>query len=206
MTRLKNDKLQSDILLTAGGGLCECVTARDLVVLGNQDAGASRFEWNFFHCPKDVCLHREGELQTQIADVVVQDPLQVLGVLWVDGCHVLIVDRDTWETSKTTWPTPESQCPWITKPTRHPPTQDVLVEGAGEVDVDQLSVVESQAQDLTSKPEVVQVVWVHRGVAVGLESGPCKRHRQLYLAPEGLSLRRYDGKRRAKVRNHQLTG
>ena len=52
-------------------------------------------------------------------------------------------------------------------------TQDVLVEGAGEVDVDQLPVVQCQAQDLTSKLEVVQVVRIHRGVTVGLEGGAC---------------------------------
>lgn len=98
MSTLNCSQLLSDSLLTAGGGIYKCVTACHLVVLGNQDAGASRFEWNFFHCPKHICLHREGELQTQIADVVVEDPLQVLGVLWVNGCHVLIVDRDTWET------------------------------------------------------------------------------------------------------------
>lgn len=68
-----------------------------LVVLGNKDAGASRFEGNFLHCPKHICLHREGELQTQITDVIVQDPLQVLGIFWVNGRHILIVDRDPWE-------------------------------------------------------------------------------------------------------------
>lgn len=40
-------------------------------------------------------------------------------------------------------------------------TQYVFVEGAGKVDVHQLSVVQSQTQDLTCKPEVVQMVWVH---------------------------------------------
>ena len=35
------------------------------------------------------------------------------------------------------------------------------VEGAGEVDVDQLTVVKSQPQDLTRKPEVVQMIRVH---------------------------------------------
>lgn len=40
-------------------------------------------------------------------------------------------------------------------------TQNVFVEGAGEVDVDQLSVVQSQTQDVTCKLEVVQMVWVH---------------------------------------------
>ena len=34
-------------------------------------------------------------------------------------------------------------------------TQYVFVEGAGEVDVDQLAVIQSQTQDLTCKPEVV---------------------------------------------------
>lgn len=52
----------------------------------------------------------------------------------------------------------------------------MLVEGAGEVDVDQLSVVERQTQDLTSEPKVIQVIWVHRGVTVGLEGGPCRWH------------------------------
>lgn len=70
----------------------------DLVVLGDQDADTSRFERHFLHCPEHVCLYREGELQTQITDVVVQDPLQVLSILWIDGRHVLIVHRDTWET------------------------------------------------------------------------------------------------------------
>lgn len=59
----------------------------------------------------------------------------------------------------------------------HSFTQYVFVEGAGEVDVDQLSVVQSQTQDLTCKPEVVKVVWVHRGVTVGLKSGTCKSHK-----------------------------
>ena len=34
-------------------------------------------------------------------------------------------------------------------------TQYVFVEGAGEVDVHQLSVVQSQTQDLTCEPEIV---------------------------------------------------
>lgn len=50
-------------------------------------------------------------------------------------------------------------------------TQDVFVEGAGEVDVDQLAVVESQAQDLTRKAEVVEVVRVHGRITVGLKGG-----------------------------------
>lgn len=55
-------------------------------------------------------------------------------------------------------------------------TQYVFVEGASEVDVDQLSVVQSQTQDLSCEPEVVQVVWIHRGVTVGLKSGACRLH------------------------------
>lgn len=47
------------------------------------------------------------------------------------------------------------------QPHRPQRTQYVFVEGAGEVDVDQLTVVQGQAQDVTRKPEVVQVVWVH---------------------------------------------
>lgn len=45
--------------------------------------------------------------------------------------------------------------------TLSPLTQYVFVEGAGEVDVNQLSMVQGQTQDLTCKPEVVQMVWVH---------------------------------------------
>lgn len=74
--------------------------------------------------------------------------------------------------------TEQGAAPTISHHHQYPPhTQDVFVEGAGEVDVHQLSVVQSQAQDLTCKPEEVQMVWVHGGVTVGLESGTCKKHR-----------------------------
>lgn len=53
-------------------------------------------------------------------------------------------------------------------------TQNVLVKGACEVDVHQLPMIEGQTQDLTSKPEVVQMVWIYRGIAVGLKCGTCK--------------------------------
>lgn len=53
-------------------------------------------------------------------------------------------------------------------------TQYVLVKGACEVDVHQLSMIESQTQDLTSKSEVVQMVWIYRGITVGLKRGTCK--------------------------------
>lgn len=43
----------------------------------------------------------------------------------------------------------------------HSLTQYVFVEGAGEVDIDQLSVIQSQTEDLSCEPEVVKVVWVH---------------------------------------------
>jgi len=55
-------------------------------------------------------------------------------------------------------------------------TQDVLVEGTREVDVDQLTVVQRQAQHLPRELEVVQVVGVHRRVAVGLERGTWRTH------------------------------
>lgn len=65
----------------------------DLVVLGDQNGGTSWFERYFRHGSKHIRLHGEGELQTQIADVVVQDPLQVLGILGINGRHVLIIHR-----------------------------------------------------------------------------------------------------------------
>ena len=65
-----------------------------LVVLGDQDARAAGLQRHLRHGPEHVRLHGEGELQAQVADVVVQDPLQVLGVLGVDGGHVLVVHRD----------------------------------------------------------------------------------------------------------------
>ena len=74
----------------------------DLVVLGDQDAGPSRFERHFLHRPEHVCLHREGELQTQITDVVVQDPLQVLSILWINGWYILVAHWDTWKTHTLT--------------------------------------------------------------------------------------------------------
>lgn len=86
-------------MMTLGGLMSLTVSVvADLVVLGDQDAGTSRFERHFLHRPEHVRLYREGELQTQITDVIVQDPLQVLSILWIDGRHVLIVHRDTWET------------------------------------------------------------------------------------------------------------
>lgn len=68
----------------------------DLVVLGDQDAGPPRFKRHFLHRPEHVRLYREGELQTQITDVVIQDPLQVLCILWINGRDVLVAHRDTW--------------------------------------------------------------------------------------------------------------
>lgn len=50
----------------------------------------------------------------------------------------------------------------------------MFVEGAGEVDVDQLPVVQSQTENLTRKLEVVQMIRIDRGVAVGLKSCTCE--------------------------------
>lgn len=44
-------------------------------------------------------------------------------------------------------------------------TQDVFVEGTGEIDINQLPVIQSQTQDLAGKSEVVQVVWVNKGLS-----------------------------------------
>lgn len=55
-------------------------------------------------------------------------------------------------------------------------TQYVLIEGAGEVYIHQLAMVQGQAKDLTCKPEVIQMVWVDGGVTVGLKRSSCKTH------------------------------
>ena len=49
------------------------------------------------------------------------------------------------------------------------PTQNVLVEGPGEVDIEELLVVDGQSHHPTSKTEVAEVVWVHVRMAIGLE-------------------------------------
>lgn len=59
-------------------------------------------------------------------------------------------------------------------------TQYVLIERAGKIDVDQLAVIQSQSKDLTSKSEIVQMVWVDRGVTVGLKCSACKIHTRIY--------------------------
>ena len=51
-------------------------------------------------------------------------------------------------------------------------TEDVLVEGAGEVGVEQLPVVDCQRHQPAGEPEVAEVVRVDVGVAVGLKGGP----------------------------------
>lgn len=46
----------------------------------------------------------------------------------------------------------------------------MFVEWPREVDVHQLSVIQSQPQDLACETEVVQMIWIYRRVAVWLES------------------------------------
>lgn len=46
----------------------------------------------------------------------------------------------------------------------------MFVEWPREVDVHQLPVIQSKPQDLAGKTEVVQMIWIYRRVAVGLES------------------------------------
>lgn len=54
-------------------------------------------------------------------------------------------------------------------------TQYVFVKRASEVDVHQLAVVEGKTQDLTSKSEIVQMIWVDGGITVGLKGGTCRK-------------------------------
>ena len=60
----------------------------------------------------------------------------------------------------------------------------VLVEGAREVGVDELAIVERLAHDAADKLEEVEVVGaarlvvLHDAVGVGLERGPPRRHEQ----------------------------
>ena len=45
----------------------------------------------------------------------------------------------------------------------------MLVEGPGEVDIEELLVVDGQRHHPPSKTEVAKVVWVHVRMAIGLE-------------------------------------
>ncbi len=70
--------------------------------------------------------------------------------------------------------------------------EHVLVEGAGEVGVDELAVVQRLAHHAAHKLEEVQVVGaarlvvLHDAVGVGLERGAPRRHKQRYVRVERL--------------------
>ena len=55
-----------------------CDRLAHLVVLGDYEASPARFEWHLLHGAKHVC------------------PLQILGILWIDGQHILVVHWDAW--------------------------------------------------------------------------------------------------------------
>lgn len=53
------------------------------------------------------------------------------------------------------------------------PTKDVLVERPGEVNIQEMLMIQRQSQGLSRKTKVVQVVRVNGRVTVGLEGTPC---------------------------------
>lgn len=65
-----------------------------LVVLGDLNGNSSRFERDFFHGPEHIRLHGKGELKAKVTDVIVQDPLKIFSILWINRRHILIAHRD----------------------------------------------------------------------------------------------------------------
>lgn len=55
------------------------------------------------------------------------------------------------------------------------PTKDVLVEWPGEVNTQEMVMIQRQPQSLSRKTKVVQVVGVNGRVTVGLEGTPCNK-------------------------------
>ena len=56
----------------------------------------------------------------------------------------------------------------------------MFVEGSGEVNVQQMLMIQSQPQSLSGKAKVVQVVRVNGRVTVGLEGAACKNKTKPY--------------------------
>lgn len=55
------------------------------------------------------------------------------------------------------------------------PTKDVLVERPGEVNTQEMLMIQRQPQSLSRETKVVQVVRVNGWVTVGLEGTPCNK-------------------------------
>ena len=56
----------------------------------------------------------------------------------------------------------------------------MFVEGSGEVNVQQMLVIQSQPQSLSGKAKVVKVVRVNGRVTIGLEGAACKKRNKPY--------------------------
>ncbi len=51
---------------------------------------------DLLRCTKHICFHGECQLQIETVDFMVKDPLKIISILWVDGLHVTVANRDVW--------------------------------------------------------------------------------------------------------------
>mmetsp|Transcript_1628 Transcript_1628/g.7091 ORF Transcript_1628/g.7091 Transcript_1628/m.7091 type:complete len:670 (+) Transcript_1628:333-2342(+) len=119
-----------------------------LVLVGDGNLRATRHQLHGLDPAEIIPIHRERQLQAEGLYGVLENLLEVVEVVRVDGLHVLHVDR-------------------------HP--EDVLVEAAREVRLQHLSVREGLPDDPPDELEELKMLGVPAGERIRLHGGPVAR-------------------------------